>query len=154
MKRRPVEGDSSDDLGQWIARQPVVMAAMASPTLSERAITARREGAEAQLSNGEPMLYEPALSPRGSKFRGYSEDFAVFWALYPRKEGKGGASGLWRRLSPADQRLAYNALKSQLGHLVAKMSDPDGNFCPMAATWLRERRFDDEISRPHRVRGR
>lgn len=118
------------------------------PTLSARAEIVRHAAAEIELSAEPETLAKPAKKARreGRSFSGYTESFEVFWRLYPRPESKGGAFSIWRRLSDADKHKAYAALKDQLGHLVAKRDDPKGNFCPHGSTWLRERRFDDQLT--------
>lgn len=74
----------------------------------------------------------------------YSDSFEEFWKLYPRRVGKGAAFKSWKRLSPADRVKAQKGLRSQLRKLTAQANDPKGNFCPHAATWIGQRRFDDE----------
>ncbi len=74
----------------------------------------------------------------------YTDDFNHFWELYPRKEGKGNAADVWSKLTLEQKRKAYASLKKQLSYLKSKMSLPEGNMCPHAATWLRQGRFDDE----------
>jgi hypothetical protein len=117
------------------------------PTLSARAEAVRRAAADTLLSTESRMSPQPAKSPRGGRggFKGYSEDFETFWRLYPRKEGKGSAMRIWQRMSAADRHKAYASLKVQLGYLMEKKTNPKGNYCPHGDTWLRDRRFDDEV---------
>lgn len=83
------------------------------------------------------------ISPQQA--RPYSQAFEDFWKRYPRKEGKGKAYAAWKRLSGADRKVADAALGNQLPMLLEKLRSEKGNFCPHAATWLGQRRFDDEV---------
>jgi hypothetical protein len=73
----------------------------------------------------------------------YTDDFNHFWELYPRKEGKGEAFKSWDRLPIEQRRRVYAALKRQLPYLKDRARQ-EGNLCPHAATWLNQKRFDDE----------
>lgn len=76
----------------------------------------------------------------------YSTGFEAFWTLYPRKEGKGKAHESWEAYSIEERRRIYAALKKQEPVLRENASRPGGNFCPMPATWLNQRRFDDDLT--------
>lgn len=76
----------------------------------------------------------------------YPHDFEEFWKVYPRREGKGDACKAWQRLTLPQKRKAYVALKGQLSALESKRRDPRGDFCPHAATWINQGRFDDDVS--------
>jgi len=71
----------------------------------------------------------------------YSEEFEVFWKAYPKKTGKGEANKIWKKLNVPLQTV-LNALDWQ-----KKSKDwlkDNGQFIPMPATYLNQRRFDDE----------
>lgn len=78
----------------------------------------------------------------------YTYDFEEFWKVYPRREGKGAAFKAWQRMSMANKRKAYVELKRQLPELTERARHPKGNFCAHPATWINERRFDDDHSLP------
>jgi uncharacterized protein YdaU (DUF1376 family) len=95
-----------------------------------------------------PVVPLPGDAPKKRKSavpETYSHDFEDFWNLYPRREGKAKAFESWRRLSASQRDRARAALNSQLGGLKARASDPRGNFCPHAATWINQGRFDDDL---------
>lgn len=73
--------------------------------------------------------------------QGVGEDFAAFWAAYPRKVGKGHAMKAWTKAKPPmDAVLA--ALDWQ-----TKSEDwtkEGGRFTPHPSTWLTGRRWEDE----------
>jgi uncharacterized protein YdaU (DUF1376 family) len=90
------------------------------------------------------------ISPNGllimpsEKPRAYSQSFEDFWKAYPRRVGKGKAYSAWKRLNGPDRKKAAEQLVVQLPALLMKLKDERGNFCPHGATWLSQRRFDDE----------
>lgn len=73
-----------------------------------------------------------------------NELFALFWAAYPRKVARAAALKAWRQahLANGDFDRVMCALE------VAKRSWTDPQFIPYPATWLRQRRFDDEVPLP------
>lgn len=77
----------------------------------------------------------------------YTDDFNHFWALYPKREGKGEAAKSWHKLSMDEKRRAYAGLKKQLPLLEKKMQTDGGKYCPFPATWINQGRFDDEPER-------
>lgn len=71
----------------------------------------------------------------------YSQDFLVFWRSYPRRTGKGAAWTSWARHRPH--------LPDVLRALSWQAQTPDwtkdgGAFIPHPATWLNQRRWEDE----------
>jgi hypothetical protein len=86
------------------------------------------------------------------KPRPYSQPFEDFWKKYPRREGKGKAFSAWKRLSGPDRKKAFDQLGVQMPSLMQKAKDERGNFCPHAATWLGQRRFDDEPAAPAKTK--
>lgn len=75
----------------------------------------------------------------------YSSAFLMFWREYPRKTGKGAAWDAWRKLQPpiADA-LAALAWQRQS----ADWRKDNGAFIPHPATYLNQRRWEDEPSTP------
>lgn len=73
------------------------------------------------------------------------QGFAEFWSLYPKKKGKGAAEKAWDKLRPDA------ALQSKMLEAVGiQCAAPDwlrdgGQFIPHPATWLNQRRWEDEI---------
>jgi hypothetical protein len=67
--------------------------------------------------------------------------FATFWKLYPKRVGKGAASRAWRKHQCEKHATKIVlAVESQLAYLTRE----NGRFTPNPATWLNERRWDDE----------
>ena len=75
------------------------------------------------------------------------ERFTGFWEYYPRGENKQGAIRAWDRLQPSDELidLIARALRRQMESADWR----DGRGIPHAATWLNNRRWEDENKAVH-----
>lgn len=71
------------------------------------------------------------------------DGFSDFWPMYPRRVGKGGAEAAWSKLSAAD-RAAVAAAMPAFKASWASRPPTDLQFCPHPATWLNQRRWEDE----------
>ena len=74
------------------------------------------------------------------------EAFEVFWKLYPNKKSKKDARKAWEKLKPsAELRLT---LMTALGnHRISRdWAKDDGQYVPMASTWLNGERWTDELA--------
>lgn len=74
-----------------------------------------------------------------------AEAFEVFWKLYPNKRSKKDARKAWDKLKPdADLRLT---LMTALGNhrLSRDWTKDDGQYVPMASTWLNGERWTDVL---------
>ena len=89
----------------------------------------------------------PRALARGEKSREekstlYDSDFENFWAAYPKKIAKGEAWESWKKARrPPTERLL------QVVELAKQTSDwkkNNGQFIPKPATWLNQKRWDDE----------
>ena len=72
--------------------------------------------------------------------------FDAFWVAYPKKVGKGAAEKAFSKLSPSLLPQMLSAIDAQ------KQSDQwkkdGGQFIPNPATWLNQRRWEDELPKP------
>lgn len=74
-----------------------------------------------------------------------AEAFEVFWKLYPNKKSKKDARKAWEKLKPgAELRMT---LMTALGnHRISRdWVKDDGQYVPMASTWLNGERWTDEL---------
>ena len=78
------------------------------------------------------------LPPKGDR---YSVGFEAFWKMYPRKTGKGSAWRAWEKLKP-DLCVVEAALAWQIRS--DQWTKDGGQFIPHPATWLNQRRWEDE----------
>lgn len=79
-------------------------------------------------------------SPAGAG--GYSEDFEAFFAAYPKKVGKGAAFIAWKK--NGHPVVAQVVATVELAKRTAKWIEDDGRYIPNPATWLNQKRWDDE----------
>ena len=72
--------------------------------------------------------------------------FECFWTAYPRKVAKAAALKAWEKLKPNPVLLKtiLEALEKQKRQ--PKWQEAGGEFIPHAATWLNQRRWEDEIA--------
>lgn len=76
-------------------------------------------------------------------------DFENFWNAYPNRKGKGAAEKAWKQIKPNESLVAkiLSAIEEQKKSQ-AWIKD-GGDFIPHPATWLNQKRWDDEV-RPYR----
>ena len=74
------------------------------------------------------------------------EPFDQFWAIYPKKVGKGAARKAWQKLKPG------KALVQKILEAIPKAQQSKewlregGQYIPNPATWLNQGRWDDELT--------
>lgn len=82
----------------------------------------------------------------------YTPDFERFWTAYPKKKGKGAAFTAWKKNGhPGIERII------QILEIASKCRDwtkDEGQFIPHPATWLNQKRWDDDygqlkLTRPY-----
>ncbi len=93
-----------------------------------------------------PIVPPSAPSPAGAgaHTNGYSDDFELFWAQYPKKTGKGAAYAAWCKQRFTDQQRQL-VMASLARHKASYDWTKDGGqYIPNPATWLNQARFQDE----------
>ena len=76
--------------------------------------------------------------------------FDSFWLAYPKKKAKGDAEKAFNKIKPDDE-----LLKTMLDAIDAQSRSPDwkkdgGQFIPYPATWLNQKRWEDEVTKGNR----
>ena len=70
--------------------------------------------------------------------------FAAFWSAYPRKDSKAKAKASWDKLKP-DKELVSRIMAALEQHKRSDQWTRDGGkYIPYPATWLNQRRWEDE----------
>jgi len=92
----------------------------------------------------------PPIVPKGEddvlKETKADERFKTFWSAYPKKVGKGAAEKSFKKYKPDD------SLLSVMMKAICTQKDSDqwkkdgGQYIPNPATWLNQRRWEDEVS--------
>lgn len=72
----------------------------------------------------------------------YPENFLAFWSLYPKKTGKGAAYKAY--LAIKGQRPSLSTITKALEWQCRSEQWQDARYIPNPATWLNQRRWDDE----------
>ena len=85
----------------------------------------------------------PPISPKGGK--DCSDLFNQFWTAYPKHIAKQSAVKAFEKLKP-DEKLLEAMLKAIEMQKESKQWEKDGGaFIPYPATWLNQRRWEDEL---------
>ena len=85
----------------------------------------------------------PPISPKGEK--DCSDLFNKFWNAYPKHIAKQSAVKAFEKLKP-DEKLLEAMLKAIAMQKESKQWEKDGGaFIPYPATWLNQRRWEDEL---------
>lgn len=91
---------------------------------------------------------EPPIPPteeKGEPSRpNYSPSFLGFWMAYPVKVGKGKAWQSWKRLAPNAPMVEQIMAALEVHKKSSKWGEENGRFIPHPATWLNQRRWEDE----------
>lgn len=128
-KKSKEEVDAQLKLLRWLMSQPSLKAAV--------------EKAHKLLTDMKVVKVEPDDV--------YDADFLEFWAVYPKKVGKGDAYRKWKATVKSEKT------KEQVIHSVEthKRSDrwleEGGKYIPNPATFLHQRRFDDDVKTTEEV---
>lgn len=72
------------------------------------------------------------------------EEFENFWKIYPNKKGKAIAQKKFEKLKDSEIKEIMIALPRHIQS--DQWQKDDGQFIPHPATWLNQRRWEDEIS--------
>lgn len=74
-----------------------------------------------------------------------ADAFEVFWKLYPNKKAKANARKVWMKLKP-NAELRQTLMTALGNHRLSRdWTKDDGQFVPMASTWLNGERWTDEL---------
>jgi biotin operon repressor len=74
----------------------------------------------------------------------YNADFESFWKLYPRKAGKGKAYDTWKKIKQEQRNTIMLVLPEHIKQ--EQWIKDNGSYIPHPATWLNQRRWEDEIN--------
>ena len=74
--------------------------------------------------------------------------FDRFWAVYPRKTGKGKAEDSFAKYKPDDALTDIMIRAVEAAKRTPQWQRDGGQFIPHPATWLNQRRGEDEVPQP------
>jgi len=75
----------------------------------------------------------------------YSDDFLLFWNVYPRKEGKGYAFECWEKRKKPIPAIGTVIESVERYKQSNKWKENNGKYIPHPSTWLNKRCWEDEI---------
>lgn len=79
--------------------------------------------------------------------------FLEFWQAYPKKQGKGAAERAWKKIRP-DRELCGKMLDAlSVAKISRQWQRDNGQYIPNPATWLNQRRWEDEPVQIGAIRG-
>lgn len=74
--------------------------------------------------------------------------FGEFWSAYPKKVGKGAAEAKFGKINPDRALLDKMLVAIETGKRSRQWQKDNGQFIPNPATWLHQRRWEDEPEKP------
>lgn len=88
----------------------------------------------------EDRVSNSSIVSSSTALRGFDE----FWSLYPKKVGKGAAERAWAKIRPDEQLRATIQAAIQRAMTSADWVKDSGQYIPHPATWLNQKRWEDE----------
>lgn len=74
-----------------------------------------------------------------------AQGFAEFWKAYPHKVGKGAAEKAWNKIRPSKSLVAEILQAVERAKKSAQWQKEGGRYIPNPATWLNQKRWEDEL---------
>jgi hypothetical protein len=73
-------------------------------------------------------------------------EFDQFWEKYPKKVGKQNAIKAWRKINPDPELVTVVMESIEQQKTTEQWQSANGKYIPHPATWLNQRRWEDEIA--------
>jgi hypothetical protein len=155
------EAEGGITFRNWSERQPTKeqveaarqAAAERQRHARERAKSQRESRRDTGVSHGPPDPTRPDPTPKSNRAaaadREAEEEFAAFWATYPKKKDKGHAVKAYRA---ARKKASDVEILTGLRRQLPEWANGDAKFIPLAATWLNGERWTDEPDNVHQLR--
>lgn len=91
----------------------------------------------------------PAEPPKAKQGVRTSSDvvrqrFERFWVAYPKKQGKGAAEKAWIKLKPSEALTNQMLQALEFAKKCAQWNRDGGQYIPNPATWLNQKRWEDD----------
>lgn len=109
--------------------------------LPEGGAGAARGGGAGAAPRNTHSLEPPKETPKETSER---DLFSEFWAAYPRKTSKQAAVKAWAKLKPAPELAGQIMLALEQQKDWPQWTKDGGQFIPHPATWLNNKRWEDE----------
>ncbi len=76
----------------------------------------------------------------------YIERFDRFWAVYPKKVGKGDARKAFAKIKPSEELTQKMIRAVEVAKKSVEWTRDGGQFIPYPSTWLNQARWEDELT--------
>jgi hypothetical protein len=112
-------------------------------------------GAEETLANGAEetsalsttvKYYRKEKTETQALSRPRADGFDLFWQAYPKRQAKVQAEKAWRKVKPSEVAAIMVAVKAYAAS--NEWRREQGRYIPFAATFLNQRRWEDELASP------
>lgn len=116
------------------------------PDPKEKTITRRHGGTEGKKRRrvvGGGVAREEKQTTEGTEHT--EKSFDAFWERYPRKTAKAEALRAWKRLRPSPGLVAQILVAVDAQSRSSQWREQEGRYVPHGATWLRGRRWEDQL---------
>jgi hypothetical protein len=91
----------------------------------------------------------PPKPPKGGEGASVNDEgFARFWESYPKRKAKAAAQRAWSKLAPSPELLRTILAAVERQKASADWQREEGRFIPHPASWLNQRRWEDEAGQP------
>ena len=105
----------------------------------------KREGASVLPSQSEEAAEQDDQDDSGPQKEQIDASFESFWKCYPRKTAKDTARKAFAKVNPDAALMNTIMLALAQQSASAAWLKDDGQFIPHAATWLNQKRWNDEV---------
>lgn len=145
------EGKALGAIQKWDQTRWAKKAKLPMPPWGEDHITGGHIALRARAVEASIEPAKPPAKPRtnGQHAPAADDGFALFKGLYPRQEAMAKAAVAWKKLAPdADlvaRILAAIEAQQKTGCLVPGRSEAGRDIVPLPASWISQRRWEDQV---------
>ena len=107
-----------------------------------------RDKQEKKEEKKEEKTKKEKSAPQGALVVSWRVGFLQIWGRYPRKIGKGAAEKAYQKIHPGQELLETILQKIAAAERTAQWQKDGGEFIPHLATWLNQRRWEDDYPEP------
>lgn len=114
------------------------------PRLENPSVVNPNLGNRPQLNTKESNTEKRNTDNTRSASATLEERFSRFWAIYPKKKSKQAALTAWKKLKPDEEFTQKIITDVQKQKQWPEWQKDNGQYIPYPATWLNQRRWEDE----------
>ena len=103
-------------------------------------------------NQNQKQIYKPKKKERKEKDIEKGFLFERFWTAYPRKVAKQTAMRAFEKIDPDEAMLETMIAAVGKWKMTDQWNEAGGQFIPHPATWLNQRRWEDELPKPGKTK--